>query len=91
MGFTNDEHSVAIGDVTITVTGKSGPVHATWTLLVDEQAADSAEAAGDFTLKGALGDGSGVEAAVHQSLIGPTRVVISHDGAEVAQFQGFVA
>jgi len=89
--FTSDEHSVTIGDATIAVTGKSGPVHATWTLLVDEQEADSAKAAGDFTLRGVLSDGSGVEARVHQSLVGPTRVAIMHDGVEVAQFKGFVA
>lgn len=91
MALTSDEHSVTICDSSVAVTGKSGPVHATWTLLVDEQEADSAKAAGDFTLKGVLGDGSQVEAAVHQSLVGPTRVVITHEGVEVAQFKGFVA
>ena len=90
MGFTSDEHSVTIGDSTVAVTGKTGPIYATWALLVDGQEVDSAKAAGDFTLRGALGDGSGVQAAVHQSLVGPTRVVITHDGAEVVQFKGFV-
>ncbi len=91
MGFTSDEHSVTIGGSTVVVNGKTGPVHATWALFVDEQEVDTAKAAGDFTLRGALGDGSGVEAAVHQSLVGPTRVVITHDGAVVAHFKGFVA
>ncbi len=91
MALFSNEHSVTIGDSTVAVTGKSGPIYATWSLLVDEQEADSAKAAGDFTLKGALGDGSGVEAAVHHSLVGPCRVVITHDGVEVAQFKGFVA
>ena len=91
MALTSDEHCVSIGNSTVAVTGKSGPVDATWTLLVDDQVADSAKAAGDFTLRGALSDASGVEAAVHQSPMGPTRVVITHDGVDVAQFKGFVA
>lgn len=91
MGFTSDEHSVTIGGSTVAVSGKSGPIHATWSLLVDDVVVDSAQASGDFHLTGALGDGSTVEIAVHQSLMGPTRVVISHDGLEVARFKGFVA
>lgn len=80
-----------IDNSTITVTGTSGPIHATWTLLVNGQSADQAAAAGDFTLRGTLDDGSSVEVAVHQSLVGPTRVVVAHDGAEVRSFKGFVA
>ncbi len=90
MGFTSDEHHVTIGDSSVAVTGESGPLSATWTLLVDEKKSDTAKASGDFTLRGVLGDGSGVKAAVHQSLVGPTRVVISHDDVEIARFKGFV-
>ncbi len=90
MALFSNEDSVPIGDSTVAVTSKSGPIHNTWTLLVDEQEVDSAKATGDFTLKGALADGSSVEAAVHHSLVGPCRVVITHDGVEVAQFKGFV-
>lgn len=91
MSVTRDEHSVTIGESTVTVTGVTGAVHATWTLTIDGREADSAAAAGDFRLRGALGDGSGVEAAIHQSLLGPTEVVIRHRGTEVGQFTGFVA
>ena len=91
MGLTNDEHTVQIGESVIAVTGRTGPVHATWTLLIDGEEVDSAKAAGDFTLVGRLGDGSEVRAAVHQSLLGPTRVAIQHDGEDVGEFNGFVA
>ena len=75
----------------MSVTGRTGPDHATWTLLLDGQEVDSAEAAGDFTLRGSLPDGTAVTAAVHQSLVGPTRVVVNHEGEEVASSSGFVA
>ena len=91
MRVTRDDHSVSIGETTVSVTGATGPVHATWTLLLDGQPVDSAKAAGDFHLRGQLPDGTTVEAAVHQSLVGPTRVAIKHEGEEVAQFKGFVA
>lgn len=91
MGLTRDGHSVRIGDSVVAVTGKTGPVQATWTLLVDDKEADSAEASSDFSLKGSLPDGSAIEATVHQSLVGPTHVVILHDGVEVTKFNGFVA
>ena len=91
MSLTSDEHHVAIGDHAVTVRGTTGTVHATWTLLVDGVEADSATAAGDFTLQGVLPDDSRVEAQIHQSLVGFTGVVVVHDGEEVGRFKGFVA
>ena len=91
MRFTNDKHEVDIDGQTVAVTGKTGPVHATWTLLIDGERADTAKAAGDFTLRGNLSDGTSVEAAVHQSLVGPTEVVIRRAGEDVSRFKGFVA
>lgn len=91
MKLTYDEHSVQIGASTVSVTGETGPVHATWILLIDGDEADRAKAAGDFKLRGMLPDGTAVEAEVHQSLIGRTEVAIVHDGEEAARFKGFVA
>ena len=92
MGLTRDEHTVTIAGHTVAVTGVTGPVHARWTLLVDDQAVDSAKAAGDFTLRGRLPDRTEIVAAVHQSLLGRTRAsVVSHGGEDVADFKGFVA
>lgn len=91
MAFTSDEFTARIGGSVVAVTGATGPVHATWTLLIDGVEADAAAAAGDFRLRGRLPDGSGVKAAVHQSLVGPTRVVICHEGTEVLSARGFVA
>jgi len=75
----------------VAVTGTTGLVHATWTLHLDGKAADSAEAAGNFTLRGDLPDGSQVLARVFQSLMGPTEVTVEHEGTEIARFTGFVA
>ncbi len=91
MNVTRDEHNVEIEGQRVAVTGKSGPVHASWNLLIDGEEADTAKAAGDFTLTGRLSSGSSVEAAVHQSLVGPTEIVIRHEGEEVRRFKGFVA
>lgn len=91
MSVSRDEHSVQIGSSTVTVKGTTGPVHATWALLIDGAEADSAKAAGDFLLRGRLGDGSTVDAAVHQSLLGPTEVIVLHGDDEVGRFTGFVA
>lgn len=91
MGIFSNDHSVRIGRTTVAVTGTTGLVHATWTLLLDGQEVDSATAAGNFTLRGRLGDGSPVRAEVFQSLVGPTEVAVVHDGDEVARFTGFVA
>jgi len=86
-----DEHSVHVDGHTISVIGTTGPVHATWRLLIDDHVADSAAAAGDFTLRTELPDGSSIHASVHQSLLGPTEVAIHHNGEEVTRFEGFVA
>jgi hypothetical protein len=86
-----DEHAVVIDGHRVAVTGSTGLMHATWTLLIDGEPADTAKAAGDFKLRGSLGNGSRVEAAVHQSLVGPTWVVIRHEGEDVRRFTGFVA
>lgn len=91
MGITQDEYTVHVAGSTVAVTGTSGPVHATWTLVVDGREVDSAAAAGDFRLHGTLADGTAVEAAVNQSLLGPTRVVIRRQGTEVLEGRGFVA
>ncbi|MGH3614260.1 MAG: hypothetical protein ACRDRK_17050 [Pseudonocardia sp.] len=90
MGLIRDERSVQIGSSTVSVTGMTGPVYATWVLLVDGQEVDSAVADGEFRLRGQLSDGSDVEAVVHQSLVGPTYVLINHRGDEVTRFEGFV-
>ena len=91
MGLTKDVYTVEVAGSRVTVTGTTGFVHATWTLLVDDSEVDTAAAAGDFRLRGELPDGTRVEAAVHQSLLGPTRVVITHDGTEVLAADGYVA
>ena len=91
MAITSDEFRVGVAGTEVAVTGSTGPVHATWRLLVDGVEVDSAAAAGDFTLTGSLPDGRAVTAAVHQSLLGPTRVVVQHAGTEVLQATGFVA
>lgn len=91
MSLFRDDQMVSIGGSKVRVTGKTGAIHATWSLLIDEREVDSAKAAGDFILSGELDDGSRIEAAVHQSLVGPTAVVVSHEGSEVARFSGFVA
>lgn len=90
MSIASDEHSVKIGTSSVEVTARTGPVHATWKLLLDGDEADRASAAGDVTLRGSLPDGSPVVAHVHQSLFGPTEVVVEHDTTEVATFRGFV-
>ena len=90
MSLTSDELSVQVDGHPVMVTGTSGLVHATWTLRIDGQD-DRAEAAGDFTLKGEMPDGTLLRAAVHQSLLGPAEVSIDHDGEEVARLKGFVA
>jgi hypothetical protein len=91
MAVTSDDHRVQIGDSTVVVNAKTGPVHATWVLLIDEEEVDQAKAAGDFTLTGHLPDDSSVAAKVHQSLLGPTEVTVLHQGGGVARFTGFVA
>ena len=91
MKLTRDEHTAEIDGHTVSVTGTTGAVHATWTLSIDGQEADRAKAAGDFSLRAELPDGSPVHAAVHQSLMGPTEVTIHHRSDEVARFKGFVA
>ena len=91
MGLARDEHSLQVDGSTVSVTGTTGLVHATWTLSVDGAEVDSAAAAGEFRLRGRLPDGSDVEAVVDQSLVGPTEVVIHHRGREVGRFTGFVA
>jgi hypothetical protein len=91
MGFTSDDHSIEIDGTTVTVTGRTGLVHATWSLLIDGKEVDTAEAAGDFKLVGRLPDGSEVRALVFQSLLGPTEVTVHHGEDEVATFTGFVA
>lgn len=91
MSLTRDIHTIEVAGQTVTVTGKTGPIHATWILLVDDVEQDRAAAAGDFTLRGALADGSPVEASVHQSLLGPTRVTIRHGDHEFDTTRGYVA
>ena len=58
MRFLKDDHTVEIDGHTVAVTGTTGRVHATWTLLIDGEPADTAKAAGDFMLRGTLADGS---------------------------------
>jgi hypothetical protein len=91
MSLTSDQHTIEIEGHTVTVTGRTGPVHATWTLLVDDVEIDSAKAAGDFRLKGALPGGGEVAADVHQSLLGPTKVTFHHGERELETSTGYVA
>jgi hypothetical protein len=91
MALTSDEHVIEIDGISISVMGSTGPVHATWTLLVDGHEQDSAKAVGDFGLCGTLPDGSQVRAEVHQSLVGPTEVIVFYAGEEIHRSQGFVA
>jgi hypothetical protein len=91
MSITKDEHEVVIDGSTVTVRGTTGLLEATWELEVDGQVADSRRATGLFTLRAELPDRSEVTAAVHQGVLGPTNVVVMHDGSDIARFRGFVA
>jgi hypothetical protein len=92
MDLTRDEHSVRVGDVQVTVTGDSGPISATWRLLADgRELARQEMLHGDHVLTGELPDGSEVQAHVNQSIVGPTRVSVRHDGVEIMATTGFVA
>ena len=91
MDVFRDDHHVDVDGHDVAVTGTTGPVHARWTLSVDGVEADAAAAAGDFTLRTTLPDGSALSARVHQSLVGPTRVTVVHGDEEVAAMKGFVA
>jgi hypothetical protein len=92
MDLTRDEHTVRLGDARVTVTGDSGPISATWRLLVDGRELARQEIFnGDHVLAGELPDGSAVEAHVHQSIVGPTRVSVRHEGVEVMATTGYVA
>ena len=90
MSLSSDDHSVRINDHVVSVTGRTGPIEATWTLLIDGQEAASAKASGEFVLEAELPDGSPVSATVHQGAFGPTKVAIDHDGQEITRFKGFV-
>lgn len=91
MGLTSDDLEVRIQGHDVKVTGRTGAVHATWTLMIDGREVNHARAEGDFTLRGRLPDSTEVEALIHQSLLGPARVSIAHGGIEVAHSRGFVA
>jgi hypothetical protein len=90
MGVLHDEHTIRIDGSAVAVKGRSGPVHATWTLSIDGDEVDQATAAGDFHLRGALPDGTPIEARVHQSLLGPTEVAVLRNGVEMSRASGFV-
>lgn len=53
--------------------------------------ADRQKAAGDFKLRAELPDGTTIEAAVHQSALGPAKAVTTHGGMETPAVKGFVA
>ena len=91
MKLFRDDHRVDVGGHSIDITATTGFVHARWSLSVDGVEVDTAAAAGDFTLRTTLPDGTSVTVQVHQSLLGPTRVTVVHDGEEVASMKGFVA
>ena len=91
MRITKDDHCFEIDGHEVAVTGRTGPVHATWTLVIDGRAVDSATVAGNSSLRAELPDGSALRAKVHQSLLGPTEVAIERDGQEIERFKGFVA
>ncbi len=92
MSLLRDEHTVLIGDTEVTVTGTTGPISARWCLLLDGCEVDREEIFnGEHVLRGVLPDGSPVEARVHQSIIGPTRVRVHHAGREVMASTGYVA
>ncbi|MGH9269818.1 MAG: hypothetical protein ACRDZ2_00935 [Ilumatobacteraceae bacterium] len=80
-----------VGGHEIDITATAGAVQARWALSVDGVEVDTAAPAGDFTLRTTLADGTSVTVGVHQSLLGPTRVTVSHGGEEVASMKGFVA
>ncbi len=92
MSLTRDEHTIRVGGARVTVLGTSGPISATWRLLVDGgEVARQELFNGEHVLEGSLPDGSLVAAHIHQSIIGPTRVSVRHDGVEVFASNGYVA
>jgi hypothetical protein len=91
MDLLNDVHQAEIAGHEVVVRGKTGPIHATWQLLIDGEEVEQATATGEFTLSGRMPDGSVVDAVVLQRIMGPTKVVIRHDGEDVARSKGYVA
>ena len=90
MAITSDEFRVGVVGTEVAVTGSIGPVQVDWRLLVDGVEVDSPAAAGGYSLTGSLPDGCVVRASAHQSLLGPTNVVVRNDGVEMLDARGFV-
>ena len=91
MGITRDEHMVRVDGAEVVVTGRTGLVSATWSLLIDgREVASRLLVAGRAVLAGPLPGGGTVEASVDQDMFGPTRVEVRHGGQLVARFSGFV-
>jgi hypothetical protein len=92
MSLLRNEHSVTIGDTKVTVVGRTGPIAATWSLLLDgHPVAEQRFICGDPTLSTKLLDGSALDVDVHQGALGPTRVRIRHAGVPISESAGFVA
>ena len=79
MSLTRDEGSIRIGEVVVTVLGETDGARARWRLQFDgDDVAEERIMRGEHVLAGQLPDGSAVEATVHQSVVGPTRVEVRH-------------
>lgn len=92
MGITKDNHNVTVDGRPVRVVGTTGLVKATWELFEgDELLASTTMVSGSEDLVGTLSTGTEVTAAITQSMVGPTRVVVSAAGETVAVFDGFVA
>ena len=92
MGITKDNHNVTVEGRPVRVVGTTGLVKATWELFEgDELLASTTMVSGSEDLVGTLSTGTEVTAAITQSLVGPTRVVVSAAGETGAEFDGFVA
>lgn len=90
MNPTKDDHWVRIDGAVVRVIGETGPVEATWRLLIDDREADVRTATGTFSLHGALPAGDPVEARVTQGNFGRTEVTLLRGDEEMSSWKGFV-
>lgn len=89
---TRGQHSVRVGEATVTVIATAGPSAETWTLQIDGRAVAEQQIGREGgVLRGWLTDGTSVNAEIDYSVVGAIRVTVRNEGAVVSVVRGFGA
>lgn len=89
MSLTQKKYGFSVDGHWVEVLGETKTVHPKWSVLIDNETADTKNQSGEFQLSATI-DGKNLSVNITQGNFGDVNVTVELNGAKIQEFSGFL-